>query len=266
MSGTGLEGRQCGATPVSKLLQVARTAGAGGRSRSDPTGRPTAADGPVVRARVDVTEHGCSVIASEYAHVNLRCFIDHSASFPQGSPRAHSPRARMLAHRFARDHAIRAHGNCLSFVARLVGQHAGVRRRGAETGPLVCRRTMRPHRRANRREQGGRGGSQGCACTYVGAARSRWRQPWDRQRLQRDRRRRICRHSDCEVRDPLVAEAIALSGRRWLLLAGTSGLAAPCGGPYAADQWSRSPVRLTGRAYLPGPFGWNLGSRGAGSR
>jgi hypothetical protein len=67
------------------------------------------------------------------------------------------------------------------------------------------------------------------------------------------------RHSDCEVRDPLVAEAIALSGRRWLLLAGTSGLAAPCGGPYAADQWSRSPVRLTGRAYLPGPFGWNLG-------
>jgi hypothetical protein len=38
MSGTGLEGRQCGATPVSKLLQVARTAGAGGRSRSDRNG------------------------------------------------------------------------------------------------------------------------------------------------------------------------------------------------------------------------------------
>jgi hypothetical protein len=117
------------------------------------TAGPTTADGPVVRARADVTEHGCSVIVSEYAHVNLRCFIDHSASFPQGSPRAHSPRARMLAHRFARDHAIRAHGDCLSFVARLVGQHAGVRRRVAETGPLLCRRTMRPHRRANRRKQ-----------------------------------------------------------------------------------------------------------------
>jgi hypothetical protein len=91
------------------------------------TARSTTADGPVVRARADITEHGCSVIASEYARVNLRCFINHSASSSRGSPRTltdggHGCSPTHSCATTPSEHTATA----APFVAGLVGRQAGV--------------------------------------------------------------------------------------------------------------------------------------------
>ena len=118
-----------------------------------PQQRAYAGGGAVVSARADVSKHGCSVIASNYAHINLRCFTTAAHRLP-ASRRARSLTAGTNGRHLIRGRVIPAHGDCRPLHCRPRWAAGWGSSAFAETGPSPGPRRGRPRRCAKSLEAG----------------------------------------------------------------------------------------------------------------